>query len=320
MLWLVVDVLCSFSAASATLLDQLDHKVHVNVQPLAGAKPINAECTYAGQESEDHFSEGHSYPFSLGFCTHSDETEAPRAYIFANVSQTSTFSLGEKLTLELVQADLAPLKGKADWAEDKAYLIRAVIGPKASTKNWVEGKRVRHVASMIYKGNQTSRSILSVRALYSDATKSFCSKDRIKNNFRDEVEPALNEASYGALSWSDVDVLDVHMGLLGDPGSFIVGCHTQQETPRIDTKIIEAIGSDKFNSYDHIEYWLPEEAKCTWGGLGQVGGRLTWERGGNGCSEYLNYMTHIRIHELGHNFGLHHAATVSGDHLDQIVE
>jgi hypothetical protein len=53
--------------------------------------------------------------------------------------------------------------------------------------------------------------------------------------------------------------------------------------------------------YDHIiHYFSPVD--CGWGGVGQVPGRYTWLN---------NSGSSTTAHELGHNFGLHHASTWS---------
>ena len=62
----------------------------------------------------------------------------------------------------------------------------------------------------------------------------------------------------------------------------------------------QAAGVD-LTGYDHIiHYFSPVD--CGWGGVGQVPGRYTWIN---------NSSASTIAHELGHNFGLHHASTWS---------
>jgi hypothetical protein len=62
----------------------------------------------------------------------------------------------------------------------------------------------------------------------------------------------------------------------------------------------QAAGVD-LSGYDHIiHYFSPVD--CGWGGVGQVPGRYTWIN---------NSSASTVAHELGHNFGLHHASTWS---------
>jgi hypothetical protein len=58
------------------------------------------------------------------------------------------------------------------------------------------------------------------------------------------------------------------------------------------------------DSYDHVSYVFPGVSNCYWAGMGDVNGRYTWMNG-NGT----NMM--VIGHELGHNFGLQHAQSIS---------
>jgi Gametolysin peptidase M11 len=56
------------------------------------------------------------------------------------------------------------------------------------------------------------------------------------------------------------------------------------------------------SGYDHIVHYFPKTAACSWSGVGQVPGRYTWINGAT---------ARTLAHELGHNFGLHHASSLS---------
>ena len=47
--------------------------------------------------------------------------------------------------------------------------------------------------------------------------------------------------------------------------------------------------------YHHVELFLPDEAGCSWGGLGALSGRQTWQHSAGGRNPG------IRVHELGHS-------------------
>lgn len=64
-------------------------------------------------------------------------------------------------------------------------------------------------------------------------------------------------------------------------------------------KIATAQGINLSN-YQHLLYVLPNNVGCSWGGVGNMPGIRTWVRFGG---------AYIKAHELGHNLGLHHAAT-----------
>lgn len=60
--------------------------------------------------------------------------------------------------------------------------------------------------------------------------------------------------------------------------------------------------------YKHRIYTLPSSTPCSWGGLGTMPGYRTWVKS---CSN-----THFYAHELGHNLGMHHAATSTSEYGD----
>jgi hypothetical protein len=63
----------------------------------------------------------------------------------------------------------------------------------------------------------------------------------------------------------------------------------------------QAAGVD-LSGYDHIVHYFPSTSGCGWSGVGQVPGRYTWINGSS---------AQTIAHELGHNFGSHHASTLS---------
>ena len=55
--------------------------------------------------------------------------------------------------------------------------------------------------------------------------------------------------------------------------------------------------------YTNFMLVIPFQAACPWGGVGNVGGQHTWING--------SLTTYGATHELGHNFGVHHATSYS---------
>jgi hypothetical protein len=56
------------------------------------------------------------------------------------------------------------------------------------------------------------------------------------------------------------------------------------------------------SGYDHIVHYFPKSSACAWSGVGQVPGKYTWINGSSSSTI---------THELGHNFGSHHAASLA---------
>ena len=144
-------------------------------------------------------------------------------------------------------------------------------------------------------------SILMVIPKFTDTPASpACTKQMVEDDWQ-EMLPSFTEGSYGKMKWDPAMVkgVEVQMGMpfSSSGGS---GCNTRSFTSAVERKMREQ--GINYQAYDHVEYWIDEQSGCSWGGLGQVNGPKTWERfkycgKGKGAG--------IRVHELGHNFGLH---------------
>ena len=58
-------------------------------------------------------------------------------------------------------------------------------------------------------------------------------------------------------------------------------------------------------AYDNVVYAFPSASGCGWTGLANLPGRNSWLKGAGGMS------LRVMSHELGHNFGTHHASSYS---------
>lgn len=65
-----------------------------------------------------------------------------------------------------------------------------------------------------------------------------------------------------------------------------------------------AAGVD-LSAYDNVVYAFPSTSACGWTGLAHMPGRSSWLNGSGGMGLYT------MAHELGHNFGTHHASSLS---------
>ena len=57
------------------------------------------------------------------------------------------------------------------------------------------------------------------------------------------------------------------------------------------------------SGYDNVVHAWGRKSACWWGGLAQVDGRYNWING--------SMTPYVTMHELGHNFGAHHASTMT---------
>jgi hypothetical protein len=109
-------------------------------------------------------------------------------------------------------------------------------------------------------------------------------------------------AYYADSSWGQLTLTGDVFGWYTIPESNS-GCATSTWSNSANTAAASA-GVD-LSSYDHVVYAFPDVPGCAWSGIATMPGRTSWLNGTSGMT--LRTMAH----ELGHNFGTHHASTVS---------
>jgi hypothetical protein len=106
------------------------------------------------------------------------------------------------------------------------------------------------------------------------------------------------EVSYGSRSL--VGVVDVTGDVFGwytlDQTNSGCGYQTWGSAARAKA---QAAGVD-LSVYDHVVHYFPRVSTCSFSGVGQLPGRYSWIK--QGGSQTI-------AHELGHNFGVHHASS-----------
>lgn len=119
--------------------------------------------------------------------------------------------------------------------------------------------------------------------------------DRLRTELATESRPWFTDVSYGRWTIATPTVTD-WMAISPTDGCDYYG---------VMTRAIAAAEAGGFapDTYDHVIIYHPTDADCGWGGLGYVGGRITWV---NGYPE-----SPLMIHELGHNLGLWHAMSMA---------
>jgi LPXTG-motif cell wall-anchored protein len=115
----------------------------------------------------------------------------------------------------------------------------------------------------------------------------------------DSLTSYYNEVSRGATTFKPAAAGDD--GVVGpiDIPLPADGCHTS-DIYRLAEEALEKTGTG-WKDYEHLSIVFPsDKAGCGFGGLGQVGGGVTWVPTDGSVD-----MT-VLVHEFGHNFGYHH--------------
>ena len=112
-------------------------------------------------------------------------------------------------------------------------------------------------------------------------------------------------AYYQSNSWNGVSLVGNVYGWFTIPDSNTAGCNYSTWASSAN-KAATAAGIDLSSAkYEHVVYAFPSTSACGWSGLGNLPGRTSWANGSGAMS--------LRVvgHELGHNFGTHHASAYS---------
>jgi chitodextrinase len=118
---------------------------------------------------------------------------------------------------------------------------------------------------------------------------------------------AFNKSSsvatyYLSSSWGSVNLVGDVYGWLTIPETNTGSCSYSTWARSANTVAAE-LGIDLSSaSYEHVVYAFPATSSCKWSGMANMPGRLSYL---NGSGMSLRTMAH----ELGHNFGTHHASS-----------
>ena len=203
--------------------------------PLSPTQPL--ACIYRGAVGEDHFDVG--MEMSFGVC----EDEYSRLHYLAVPEQLRSLVIGGAYELEVQRVDRPAYADAVRRAEALNATWNGPGGEHGATWTRRHGYAIRHIrrappprrrrtthaassSSVPAVGSQT-RSLLSVRLLFTDYTPSYCDESCVLNGFTrtprqpGTVEYAMEVASYEILSWSSVRVINLNMN---DPVSRVAGC------------------------------------------------------------------------------------------------
>jgi chitodextrinase len=109
-------------------------------------------------------------------------------------------------------------------------------------------------------------------------------------------------AYYAASTWGNVTITGDVFGWYTIPSSNS-GCSYSTWASQANTAAANAGVS--LSAYDNVVYAFPSAPGCGWSGLANLPGRSSWLNGSGGMT------LRVMAHELGHNFGTHHASAYS---------
>jgi len=138
-----------------------------------------------------------------------------------------------------------------------------------------------------------TRSIAVVHVRFATQANS-CSIDELRTAALDA--PDSTAAQFQASSYSKLKIRGEVLGTIQIPTP--TSCNYMLVSQQVDEQLTaQGVSLARFDS---VAYSIPNMVGCTWLGIGYMPGNRTWIKGCNGS---------VLAHELGHNFGFHHAAS-----------
>jgi hypothetical protein len=136
------------------------------------------------------------------------------------------------------------------------------------------------------------------------------------NNTTQPYTPAIAEgvafsnansvaAYYAETSWGQMTLTGDVFGWYTIPDSSAATPACQYSTWASSANAQAAAAGVNLSAYDHVVYAFPSAPGCGWSGLASLPGRNSWLNGTGAMG------LRVMSHELGHNFGTHHASTLN---------
>ena len=147
----------------------------------------------------------------------------------------------------------------------------------------------------------TEKRIAVILLNFTNDTRQPWTTDQVRSVAFDDPTASV-AAYYRAASWGKLSLSGDVFGWFTIPYSTTAGCDYSAWATAAENAATAA-GAD-LSTYQHVVYAFPWVAACGWSGLAYLPGRQSWL---NNSGTTLRTMAH----ELGHNFGTHHASALS---------
>ena len=148
-------------------------------------------------------------------------------------------------------------------------------------------------------GQPTNRRVAVIAFNFSNNTAQPWTNAAIETRFfgaSNSVNAYFKDASYGQMTFSG-DVFGWYTIAATD-----ATCSATSTWATQAKNVATAAGAN-LGGYDHVAFVFPKSSACSWAGLAYMPGRESWNNG--------TLSVRVAGHELAHNLGIHHAASLS---------
>jgi chitodextrinase len=147
----------------------------------------------------------------------------------------------------------------------------------------------------------TERKVAIILLNFSNDARQPWTREQVRAAAFDDATKSV-AAYYRQASWGQLLLSGDVLGWYTIPESSASGCNYSAWSTSANAAATTA-GVNLAN-YQHVVYAFPSVSSCGWSGLAYMPGRYSWL---NNAGTSLRTMAH----ELGHNFGTHHASTLN---------
>lgn len=188
--------------------------------------------------------------------------------------------------------DAAPLLGKRVRVSYRADGSAELVAADGTSEGSTSGTTA---------ATGTARRIAIILLNFSNDTRQPWTREQVRAVAFDDATTSV-AAYYRQSSWGQLLLSGDVFGWYTIPDSSAAGCNYSAWSTSANAAASAA--GVNLADYQHVVYAFPSVSSCGWSGLAYLPGRYSWL---NNTGTNLRTMAH----ELGHNFGTHHASTLS---------